>query len=137
MLAPQLFTDTELTAQAPTLWRTITDAKIEPHHRERLGALLEFWFMERFRTLSLEEIRTMFQTLTPLQEPRAYQEIFAQGEIEGEIKGKVRSLKRLLARHFGTIPDWAEERLNKADGEQLDLWLDAVLDSSSLEALFG
>lgn len=144
VLAPLMFTDTELTAQAPALWRTITEAKIEPHHRERLSALLEYWFMERFRTLSLTEIRNMFQRLTPLQETRAYQEIFAEGkmegeiegEIKGEIKGKIESLKRLLARRFGSIPDWAEERIKKADGDQLDLWLDAVLDSSSLEALF-
>ncbi|MBK1647773.1 hypothetical protein [Rhabdochromatium marinum] len=32
-----------------TDWRTIAEAKIDPHHRERLGALLEYWFMERFR----------------------------------------------------------------------------------------
>ncbi|WPL18315.1 hypothetical protein Thiowin_03385 [Thiorhodovibrio winogradskyi] len=53
-----------------------------------MSALLEYWFIERFRTLSIKEIRDMFQMLTPLQETRAYQEIFSEGEIEGEIKGK-------------------------------------------------
>jgi predicted transposase YdaD len=137
VLAPLIFTDTELTTQAPALWRTITEAKIAPHHRDRLGALLEYWFMERFRTLSLTEIRKMFQMLTPLQETRAYQEIFAEGQFEGKIEGKIESLKRLLARRFGSIPDWAEKRISQADGDQLDLWLDAVLDSVSLEEVFG
>lgn len=78
----------------------------------------------------------MFQTLTPLQETRAYREIFAEGEIEGKIEGKAESLKRLLDRRFGTLPGWAEERLAKADSDQLDQWLDGVLDAGSLEQLF-
>jgi glycosyltransferase involved in cell wall biosynthesis len=116
-----------LTAQAPALWRTISEVKIEPHQRERLGTLLGYWFMERFRTLPLTEIRKMFQTLTPLQETRAYQEIFAHG--------KIASLKRLVTRRFGTIPEWADERIEEADSEQIDHWLDDVLYACSLQQL--
>ena len=133
VLAPLIRTEPELRAQAPALWRTIQQAPLEQAHHERLSALLEYWFMERFRNLSLSEIRKMFQQLTPLQETRAYQEIFAEGEIEG----KIESLTRLLSRRFGPLPTWAEQRISKANGDQLDAWFDALLDAKRLSDLLG
>jgi predicted transposase YdaD len=63
----------------------------------------------------------MLNVLTPLEETRAYQEIFAEGEakgkvegeargkakgkIEGKIEGKIDDLKRLLTRRFGPVPE--------------------------------
>ena len=75
----------------------------------------------------------MFQQLTPLQETRAYQEIFAEGEIEGKIDG----LARLLSRRFGPLPAWAEQRIAKANGDQLDAWFDGLLDAENLSDLLG
>ena len=39
-------------------------------------------------------------------------------------------------RRFGEIPAWAEERLNKATGKELEQWADRILDASSLEEVF-
>ena len=87
----------------------------------------------------------MLNQLTPLEETRAYQSIFAKGEAKGEttgeakgeVKGKSESLQRLLHRRFGSLPNWATERIAGVPAEQLDTWLDAVLDVENLEALIG
>ncbi len=66
----------------------------------------------------------MLNHLTPLEEIRAYQSIFA--------KGKADDLQRLLTRRFGPLPDWARARLASAEIPQLDVWLDGLLDAPSL-----
>ncbi len=59
----------------------------------------------------------------------------AKGRAEGEAKGKAESLKRLLVRHFGALPDWAERQIEGASLDQLDAWLDGFLDADSLASL--
>ena len=67
-------------------------------HPIDLSQVLEFWFFERFRTLTAKEIWAMLNLLAPIQETRAYQSIFAEGkaegEADGEAKGKANTLKR-------------------------------------------
>lgn len=95
----------------------------------------------------------MLSVLTPLEQTRAYQEIFAKGKIEGEIegeargeakgeakgeaRGKAKGLKLLLTRRFGRLPRWAIQRLDTAAMEQLDAWLEGIFDAQSLEDLLG
>lgn len=43
----------------------------------------------------------MLPTLVPLEQSRAYQEIFAEGTAKGRAEGKADGLKRLLTRRFG------------------------------------
>ena len=133
--------DEDLTARAPKLWRAIQDSALPEPTRDTLSQVLEFWFFERFRTLTAEEIWTMLQRLTPLEETRAYQSIFVKGEAkgkaEGEAEGVAKRLKRLLARRFGPLPPWAEERIATASIARLDTWIDGLLDADSLTALIG
>ncbi len=123
----------ELRAQAPALWRTVQTDPLAPEVRDVLAQVLEFWFFERFRGLTAQEIWAMLSLVTPIQETCAYQSIFA----EGEAKGKANTLKRQLTRCFGTLPTWAEQRIDAADIEQLDAWLDGIFDAESLAALVG
>ena len=78
----------------------------------------------------------MLNLVTPIQETRAYQSIFAEGEAEGKVKGKAEGtasvLKRLAARRFGPLPDWARRRIEAAPA-----WLDGIFDAESLVALIG
>jgi hypothetical protein len=46
-------------------------------------------------------------------------------------------LKRLLARRFGHLPKWAAARIDAADIDQMDAWLDGIFDAKTLEALLG
>lgn len=145
--------DEDLRANAPKAWQAIQSAPLDPATRATLEQILEFWLFERFPLLTTEELRAMLSVLTPLEQTRAYQEIFAKGKIEGEIegeargeakgeakgeaRGKAKGLKLLLTRRFGRLPRWAIQRLDTAAMEQLDAWLEGIFDAQSLEDLLG
>ena len=59
------------------------------------------------------------------------------GKAEGVAEGEAKSLLRLLERRFGSLPGWARERVSAASLEQLDAWLDGVLDARSPDDLLG
>jgi hypothetical protein len=61
---------------------------------------------------------------------------FKKGVAQGIQQGEAQVLRRLLARRFGPLPEWAEERLTQADLAQLEAWADRVLDADTLEAVF-
>ncbi len=61
----------------------------------------------------------------------------AAGITEGRTEGKSETLARLLERRFGPPPDEVRSRIAGAGLEQLDRWLDAVLDAPTLDAVFG
>jgi predicted transposase YdaD len=113
--------------------------------RDLLGQVMEFWFFERFRALTAKEIWSMLNLTTPIQETRAYQSIFAEGEAEGEARGRIEgernakaaTVRRLLTRRFGLLPAWAERRIESAPIERLDTWLDGILDTPNLDDLLG
>ena len=135
----------DLRVPAPQAWQVIRAAPLAPPIRAILERMLEFWLMERFPLLTDEELRTMFPVLVPLEQTRAYQDIFAKGkadgeadgEAKGEVKGKADGLKRLLRRRFGVLPRWAVARLDAAVMDQLDGWLEGIFEAQSLEDLLG
>jgi predicted transposase YdaD len=138
VLAPLVIEAEEaLKAKVPHLWQTIQAAPLSKPIRERLSEVLQFWLFERFRSLSAEEIASMISHLTPLEETRAYQEIFRKGEAEGKAEGKAETLLRLLHRRFGVVPEWAEQRINAASTGQLDVWLDGIFEADSVDRLIG
>ncbi|KOR28323.1 hypothetical protein TI03_04980, partial [Achromatium sp. WMS1] len=117
--------------------------------------ILECWFLERFTCKTPREILTMLQNLTPLEETLAYKTIFAEGEIkgraegeaygvikgkeEGKIEGKIIGeaalLKRQLIRKFNKLPKWAQQRIDKADATQLEIWGERIFDAQNLKQL--
>ncbi|HYN78089.1 MAG TPA: DUF2887 domain-containing protein [Lamprocystis sp. (in: g-proteobacteria)] len=131
----------DLRIRAPQAWQVIRTAPVAPPIRATLERMLEFWLMERFPLLTSEELRTMFPVLVPLEQTRAYQDIFAKGKAdgkaEGEAKGKADGLKRQLKRRFGVLPRWAVRRLDQAAIDQLDGWLEGIFEAQSLEGLLG
>ena len=64
-----------------------------------------------------------------------------QGRIEGraggETRGKAKTLLRLLDRRFHGDPEPYHAQVLAADVEQLDTWIDAVLEAESIDAVFG
>jgi predicted transposase YdaD len=114
---------------------------VSPEVRDVLAEVLEFWFFERFRGLTAKEIWAMLNLVTPIQETRAYQSIFAEGEAkgkaEGKAEGKAGTLKRQLTLRFGALPAWAQRRIDAAPLAQLDVWLDGIFAAESVAALIG
>ncbi|MFB1488276.1 MULTISPECIES: DUF2887 domain-containing protein [unclassified Thiocapsa] len=134
VFAPLLIADDDdLRARAQGLWRTVQEASLAPEIREILGQVLEFWFFERFRGLTAKEIWAMLNLVTPIQETKACQSIYAEGKTEG----KAETLKRLLTRRFGPLPAGAEQRIDTAPVAQLDAWLDGIFDAANLQDLIG
>jgi hypothetical protein len=60
--------------------------------------------------------------------------------MKGREEGREESeamLARQLSRRFGPLPEWARERLRRADAAQREAWADAVLDAASLAEVVG
>jgi hypothetical protein len=95
-----------------------------------------------------ERIGRMLLTKDILRESPLWQEIEregeakgrAEGKAEGEVKGEARALRRsihvFLVGRFGTLPEWAEQRLDSAGVETLEIWLGRTAGASSLTAVF-
>ena len=148
VFAPLLLeSDAELRERAAQLWQTVQQAPLDEDIRGGLSEVLEFWFFDRFRNLTAKEIWAMLKVLTPIEETKAYQSIYAEGESAGEKKGEkkgeekgqvkanARTLQRQLKRRFGTVSSWAEERIAAAGDAQLQVWLDGIFDATSVEDL--
>jgi hypothetical protein len=64
-----------------------------------------------------------------LKQTRFYQEI--------AIEERQVLLQRQLKRKFGSLPEWVQKRLLDANAEQLDQWIDRLLDvEPTLESIF-
>jgi hypothetical protein len=57
--------------------------------------------------------------------------------VESAQQGEIKLLRRQLARRFGPLPSWADERLEQASEAELEGWADRVLECRSLEDVFG
>lgn len=60
-----------------------------------------------------------------------------QGREQGLQQGERLTLKRLLVKRFGPLPQPIEQRVANATRAELEGWLDQVLEAPSLEALFS
>lgn len=54
----------------------------------------------------------------------------------GRQAGEAAALQKLLAKRFGAIPAAIQTQISTASAEQIDAWLDRVLDAPSLELVF-
>jgi Domain of unknown function (DUF4351) len=59
-----------------------------------------------------------------------------KGLQQGLQQGEVIMLKRLLTRRFGPLPAWAEQRLEQASPQELEGWVERVLEAQQLEDVF-
>jgi len=60
-----------------------------------------------------------------------------KGFQEGRQEGRQVILERLLVRRFGPLPEWGSEQLASATSEQLDRWIDRVLEADSIQAVLA
>lgn len=103
------------------------------HHdavKEVQGYIQELSADEESRRLAFVRERAQRDEATLLKEAEA------RGRQEGEVKGEAKLLKRLISKRFNEFPDWVQEKLNVADGEQLEAWADQIFTAASLETLF-
>ena len=129
-----------------------------PHGRATLDTVLDWWpepLDERERALEnqiLGYMMSQFETdhETFNQAVRAAkperggismktvaQQIEDAGRAVGFAEGRSETLTRQLQRRFGPLPSAVRSRITGASLEELDIWVDQVLDAPSLEAMFG
>jgi len=60
----------------------------------------------------------------------------AKGEARGEIMGEIKILLKLLHLKFNTVPEWVEKKIISADKKQLDLWVEKIMTTDTLDNLF-
>ena len=60
-----------------------------------------------------------------------------EGRVEGRVEGMVALLREQLAAKFGPLPQWAENRLDKATLANAELWAKKVLTARTIEGVLG
>lgn len=83
-----------------------------------------------------EEARIM-STLTDQWVEQGLEKGLERGRAEGRAEGRAMSLTRLLERRFGRLPAALRARIDSADADTLDRWLDRVLDAADLDGIFA
>jgi uncharacterized protein YqeY len=60
---------------------------------------------------------------------------YKKGRKEGRQEGELAILRRLIEKRFGSVPNWAEERLEKLSAKELEEVSVRLLDAKNLESL--
>ena len=60
-----------------------------------------------------------------------------QGELKGQLKGELTIVRRLLAKRFGPLPTWLDERLTQLSSAELEELSLRLLDAKSIDELFS
>lgn len=108
--------------------------------RPDLRKMFAVWI--RATLMRKEEYRIVLPQLDDLQELNIMlaerMEEWALGyKAEGMQQGEALALQRLLSKRFGVIPSDVLAKIAGAAPEQIDAWLDQVLDAKSLGDMFG
>ncbi|MCD2448841.1 hypothetical protein GO003_000295 [Methylicorpusculum oleiharenae] len=59
------------------------------------------------------------------------------GEERGQKKEALRLLIKLTSLKYGELPDWALQKMEQADIQQLEIWSERILTAESLESLLA
>ena len=96
--------------------------------------------LDRLKALSADaETRhqAMARERALFEEATAMNAAMARGMELGEAKGEAKALTRMLAKRFGPLSIETSQRLQSATPEQLECWLDRILDAPTLDAVFA
>ncbi len=149
------YTDSEL-ASLKNLVATVfrIEHPTDPESIQALLRLLEEWLSDRAdlqrmiarwmraTLMRKPEYRILLPEVENLQGLRIMLseqlEVWArQYEARGEARGEVMALQKLLTKRFGVIPVDILAKIASASQEQVDSWLDQMLDAKNFGDLFG
>ncbi len=111
--------------------------------------LIMRYVVETYRRYDEEDVREIIRRVRPGEEEKMMSQ-FAQSVAQSVIEntnpkwaqmvrqeGEARILTRQLQRRFGTVPDWANEKIAKADLSSLEEWSLRIFDAQSLDDVFS
>ena len=93
-----------------------------PDRDAALAQLAAFSGLRRFETIVRDEARHM-EVLFDWKTNSILREVHDDVLAEGIEEGTRRSLRNLLNSVFGGVPQWAEQRIERASEKQLNAWL--------------
>ncbi|MBF0145949.1 MAG: Rpn family recombination-promoting nuclease/putative transposase [Magnetococcales bacterium] len=94
--------------------------------------------IRRVRPEEEEKMMSQFaQSVIENTNPKWAQMVRQEGEQRGEQRGEAKMLTRQLQRRFGTVPDWAREKISKAELASLENWSLRIFDAQSLDDVFS
>lgn len=76
------------------------------------------------------------EVLGPMIEP-FLEKRFREGQLEGRQEGERAIVRRLIEKRLGSIPDWANAKLNAMPAAELESLSERLLDARTLEELLG
>lgn len=107
-------------------------------------------FIDIYAEISEEEKDDLYRELSENEETvmlaqyirnKGFEEGIQQGIEQGleqrVHRGMATTLKRTLRKRFGTLPKWAEDRIDQATASQLDRWIDLMLSTPSVQDLLS
>ncbi|HIJ82783.1 MAG: DUF4351 protein [Magnetococcales bacterium] len=115
--------------------------------KARADALTKLVILSRLRRLETvvkteaEEMSLTFNVM----ENDVLRPLFVRAQMDGELVGEQRGrqegeakiLTRQLQRRFGNLPEWANEKIAKAEPSLLEEWSLRILDAQSLDDVFS
>jgi hypothetical protein len=109
-----------------------------------VGPELEPVMLTYDKLVELKAEQKVYERLSKQVTEKAFQDGIEKGLEKGIEKGIEKRLEaqraqmlRLLTRRFGAVPDAMAARVAGAGAEDLDRWLDRILDAASLDELFA
>jgi hypothetical protein len=113
--------------------------------RVMLKRLARYTADEELPVNNLEETATMIAQKVERWTQEWWQQGWEKGRVEGRAEGEARgfrageaqALLRLLEKRFGELPPRLRERVEAADVESLQRWLDRTLTAESLQQIFA
>ncbi|MCQ9618220.1 hypothetical protein L1889_17340 [Paenalcaligenes niemegkensis] len=106
----------------------------EPHYKQ-IRQTFSIWISRllrtRFRNDAIPEQHDLEEVNTMLAENL---EQWVQGF---EDRGERQLLLKLMKLKFGSVPDWAQAKLDQASSGQMDVWGERILTADSLDALLA
>ncbi len=131
--------DPEILKSKGLVWREEINNSFPEKSRYEALEIMGLFALERFRTFNVEEIMQMLN-LDLTQSGgimRLYNEGIQIGEQKGRQEGEAAILMRQLQRRFGNVPDWASEKITKAEPPVLEEWSLRILEAPTLESVLA
>ena len=116
------------------VWRDVDRSELPIHGYDAVQ--LFGWYLLHVTELEPERLHATLEVL--LQRPETpIMSTATKLRAQGRVEGRVAALLRQLQKRFGPLPTDLEPRLQAATSEQIDRYLDRVLDATSLAAVLA
>ncbi len=112
------------------------------HLRRAFGVWVKSLFRRKAPSTSLGEINQIndiveADTMLAERIEGWFDEATRKGVQLGMQEGKSLLLAQLLTQRFGSLPEWAEQKLENASPQELESWTGTILTAPTLEEVFG